>query len=212
MHAAQHTQGILAESAAGRAQYSLFEVRYAAEEIEQLARDRIEREGVDGEIAAAGGFARGDVFVEGREKIAMTEADLVIAPRHAEVARLAVRCGEVHHAETLAHHIDAPVSRKNFGQPVIGNPVYLDVDILRLQAKQRISHGSADHQRTKASPMQVTHDRVERRRKEEVHPLSLSQRLQLRRVREPLRQRRARSAASRPRSRSGSGRTSNTAN
>src|SRR5438876_9715433 len=51
--------------------------------------------------------------------------------------------------KTYANHRDLhsfPTRRssdlKNFGQPVIGNPVYLDVDIFRLQAKRSEEHTS----------------------------------------------------------------------
>ena len=42
----------------------LFEIHLAAEEVPDFAGERVEAHGVDGEVAAGGGFARGDGGVE----------------------------------------------------------------------------------------------------------------------------------------------------
>src|SRR5713226_1840455 len=94
LQAAQNAQRVFRKRFAGGAEHAVIEVFTAAEEVEQLAGQRIESQRVNREIAAARGFARCNVRVEGGEEVAMSESDLVIAAWNAEVAGLAVRGGE----------------------------------------------------------------------------------------------------------------------
>ncbi len=87
LHSAQDAQRVLGKSIAGGAQDAIVQVDLAAEEVPDFADDGVEAHGVDGEVAAGGGFARGDGFLELGVKIAVAGAGLAVAAGDAEVAR-----------------------------------------------------------------------------------------------------------------------------
>jgi hypothetical protein len=64
LHAAQDAQGVFAESLGRVAKDFVLEIVRAAEEIEQLTPTRVEHHRVDGEVAARGGIARVDIWIE----------------------------------------------------------------------------------------------------------------------------------------------------
>ena len=134
LHPAQHAQRIFGEGLAGGAQHAILQILGAAEEIEKFVRHRIVGHRVDGEVAAAGGFARRNAGIEGGLKVAMPEPELAVAAGNAEVVLVAARI-QLDHAEALAHQIDAAVPGENSGQLVVGHSVDLDIEILGLAAQ-----------------------------------------------------------------------------
>ncbi len=95
LHSAQDAQGVFGKSIAGGAQDAVVEVHLAAEEIPDFAGDGVEAHGVDGEVAAGGGFARGDGFVELGVKIAVAGAGFAVAAGDAEVTCMSIRTRQI---------------------------------------------------------------------------------------------------------------------
>ena len=162
LHPAQHAQGVFGKGIAGGAQDAVVEIHLAAEEVPHFAGERVEAHGVDGEVAAGGGFARRDGCVELRAKIAVAGAGFAVAAGDAEVACVKAGPGKFHHAEALAYQIHAPAAGQKRGQIIVGNAVDFDVEVLRLEAQQGIAHRSAHHHGAEAGLAQLAHDPFER--------------------------------------------------
>ena len=88
-------------------QDAVVEIYLAAEEVPDFACDRVEAHGVDGEIAAGGGFAGGDGGVEVGVEIAVAGAGFAVAAGDAKVACISPGLGQLHHSEALAYQVDA---------------------------------------------------------------------------------------------------------
>src|SRR5205807_1963480 len=104
------SEWIFAKCIAGGAEHAIGQILATAKEIQYLIRNRIISHRVDREIAPACGFSRRNSGIERSEKIAMSPPYPAIAARQAEVVNRASAHRQLHHAEALAHQIDAAVT------------------------------------------------------------------------------------------------------
>ena len=127
LHATQNAQRVFGKGFAGGAKDVVVQIYLAAEEVPDFAGEGIEAHGVDGEIAAGGGFARGDGGVEVGGEIAVAGTGFAVAAGDAKVTRYTwVNPGlsKLHHAEALADQVDAAAGGdRNAGQFIVRDSV-----------------------------------------------------------------------------------------
>jgi hypothetical protein len=171
LHTAENAQGIFGEGAAGRSQDALAEIGLAAEEVEDFFTDGIVGHGVDGEIAAGGGFPRSNGRIELGVEVAMVASDFTFAAGNGEIARGFLRRCELDDAETAADQIDASVVGENFGQAIIGDAVDFEIEILDGKIQQGVADGSPDQQVAKAKGGEILGDGAKNGWKDDGHVL-----------------------------------------
>ena len=115
--------------------------RAPVERIEVLAGQRIERDRVDGEIAAPGRLLDRHRRIALDGEAAMAAAGLRVAARqrHVDAADLVDR-------EALADRVDRTEPRQQVAQRIGGDAEHLQVDVLRRPAEQPIADPAADDQ------------------------------------------------------------------
>ena len=123
------------------AQDTAFEVGAAVVRIEIFTGERIPRDRVDREVAAAGRFLDGHVGVAGHLEAAMAASDLRFAPRHRHVE---VR--DLVDGEAFADGVDRAERGEHVLEPIRGEAVDLEIDILRVASEQPVADPAADDQ------------------------------------------------------------------
>ncbi len=162
LHAAQDAQRVLRKGVAGGAQDAVVEIHLAAEEIPDFAGDGVEAHGVDGEVAAGGGFARGDGFVKVGVKIAVAGAGLAVAAGDAEVPYMRPGPGKLHHAEAFPDQIHAAAAGQERGQMIVRHAVDFDVEVLGLEAEQGVAHRASHHHGLESGRAQIADNLFQR--------------------------------------------------
>ncbi len=143
---AQDAQAVVGERPlVDHPQHARVEVAASAERIEVLAGERVEQDGVDGEVAPAARVFDGHPRVARDLEAAMPAADL----------RLATGEGHVHarhlvDRERLAHRVDAADGLEQAAQAVGRHAVHLEIDVGGGQAEEPIPHPSAGDERAAA--------------------------------------------------------------
>ena len=163
LHPAQHTQWIFRKGIASGAKDAMIQIHLAAEKVPHVAGERVEAHGVDGEVATRGGLARSDRCVELSVEIAVAGTGLAIAARNAKVAGVIFMRGKLHHAEALAHQVDATARGEKLREMVVRNAVHFEVEVLGWQAQESIAYRSAYHHGVMAGRAQLAYDLLQRK-------------------------------------------------
>ena len=153
---AQHAQAVVGERhRIDDAEKPAAKVAAAVEWVQVLAGERIPRDGVDGEIAAARGVLERQVRIPCHLEAAMaaTRFRLAAGQRHIDVAGFI-------NLKTATDGFDAPPRFEDLPQPLGGEAVHFDVDVLRLAAHQTVAHPAADDERAAARVADLYRDRV----------------------------------------------------
>ena len=146
LHRAQHAQAVVAERGrVDHAQHARVEVRASAARIEVLVGERIPRDRVDREVAAARRLVERHARVALDEEAAVAAADLRLAAgqRDVDVARLVDR-------EALADGLDRAEPLEQGAKRRGRHAEHLEVDVLGRVAEQAVAHPPADDQRAPA--------------------------------------------------------------
>ena len=157
--AAQDAQAVVGERrCVDHAQDARVEVAAAAERIEVLARERVEQDGVDREVAPAARVFDGHERVARDLESAMPAADLRLAAgqRHVDARHLVDR-------ERLADGVDPADGLEQAAQAVGRHAVHLEIDVGGGQAQETIPHPAAGDERAAAGVAHGPRDGQRRR-------------------------------------------------
>src|SRR5215467_14047446 len=92
----------------------------------------------------------------------MMRSDLAVSPRDAEIVAF-----EFDHSEGLSNQIDSPALAEKLREPIVGDAVDFNIEILRIAAKQRIANRSAHDEPTESARMEVANNLFQVRRERE---------------------------------------------
>ena len=135
LHPAQHAQRVLDEGRAGVAQRAPREVALPVVRIDEVAGERIERDGVEREVAARRGLRVAERRIRRDGEAAMTGAGLGLAARQGEVVfRTARAAADLEHAEAAADDIGRAKGLQHAVQRLEVRAADLDVEVLRRDA------------------------------------------------------------------------------
>jgi hypothetical protein len=166
LHGPQHAQAVVAERRrVHRPQHASVEIRTSTERILGGPGQGVERDGVDGEIAAPCSFR------DGHRRVALHVESLVAAPafrlpaRQRDVDR-PVDAGRRNlvHGKALPDRLDAAERRQQCRKPPLRYPEHLEVHVLRRPPAKRVAHPAADDQRAAASVVHGGGDVTDERR------------------------------------------------
>ena len=141
LHGAEHAQGVFGEVRAHVAQDVCVDVGQAVEGVHDLAVERIEEDGVDGEVAPGAGLVEGEVGHGVDEEPAVPRCGLALASRQGDVDG---ESGELEHAEARADGIEAEGGLQQGLETVGGDAVDFDVEVLGRAAHGGVAHAAAD--------------------------------------------------------------------
>src|SRR6185503_15390442 len=157
LHRAEYAQAVVGEGfRIDHPQQALFEIAPAVEGIEELAGQRILRDGIDREIAAPRGFVDRHLRIAGDDEAAMAATGLRITPRQRDV-----ETADLVDLKAFANRFDAPEPLEHAAQTIGRQAEDLEVDVVRfdscsiaqgngIAAKQPIAHPAADDERAAA--------------------------------------------------------------
>src|ERR1044071_6927129 len=113
------------------------------ERIKNLARERVFKDGVDGEVAPPGGLFKAHRGVAFDDERAMAAPRLALAARQRDIKVTA----HFIHREGFANRVNAPELFQRRAKPRSLYAVNFYVPILRLSAHHTVTHAAADQQR-----------------------------------------------------------------
>ena len=144
---AQHTQAVLPERGGiHRPEYAPFDVAAAVEGVLIGVGERIPRDRVDREVAAAGGFTRRQLRIPVNVEPFVPAPHLRLAARERDV-----EAGHLEDGEALADRVHRPEPREQRAQFGGGYAIDLEVHVLRLAPHETVADPAADDQRTPAA-------------------------------------------------------------
>lgn len=143
LHAAEHAEGILAERVTDVSQAAAFEILASAEEVEELPGPWIHHEGIEGEVASGGGFARGDVRIEADFEAAVAGCDFRVPAGDAEVVD-GMAEGQLDDAEGTSDEVRAAPGTERVGEGFVGGSEHLDIEVLEGMSEDGVPDTAAD--------------------------------------------------------------------
>ncbi len=158
LQGAQHAKAVVGERPlVDHPEDAALEVVPAAERVEVLLRERIEEDGVDGEIAPPACLLDGHARVAGDLEAAVPAADLRLAARQRHIDARHLVDGE-----RLADGIDAAGGFEQAAQAARLDAVHLEVDVGGGEPEEPVAHPSAGDQRAAARGAHRLRDRQRR--------------------------------------------------
>ena len=154
LHRAQHAQAVVAEGGpVDHAQALAPQVVASAVGVEVLLAQRVPGDGVDGEVAAPGGFLQRQPRVAGDRESPVAAARLRFGAGQGDVQR-----AELEHGESGPDAVDLTKAPQHRPQPLRGQAEDFDVDVLPFGAARRrprrrravqqvVAHPAADDER-----------------------------------------------------------------
>ena len=142
LHGAQHPETVVAKRPGiDGAKNADAQIGDAIVRIEVFTGQRIESNGVDGEVAPSCGFRERHLGVAFDGEPAMFPAGLRIPPRQRDVD-----IADLVDGKALADDVDAAEAGEEVAQLAGGNAEHLEIDVLRDATHEAIAHPSTDDQ------------------------------------------------------------------
>ena len=155
LHGAQRAQRIFREVRADVAQDAGLDVGEAVEGVDELGREGVEEDGVDGEVAAGAGLVEGEVGHGVDEEAAMPGRGLAFAARQRDVHRDA---SELDDAEAGADLVEAERGGENGFEAFGREAVDLQVEFVRSEVQHGVADAAADEKRAAAGVVDAAGD------------------------------------------------------
>ncbi len=147
LHGAEDAQGIFRKMGRNRPEQPRRQIVPPLPRVEARPRQRVQINGVDGEIAPRRGVRERQIGVEiGRESL-VSEPEFRLAPRQRHVYRHAL---ELDDAKGSADQVERIAGTQGGEEPLLGESVDLEIKVLRRLAPQGVPHAPADEKRAPA--------------------------------------------------------------